>query len=475
MSDALETTVALGLIEGALLERPAPGTLRASAPPAAHRAPASLEGLPPALAELLLGLAAAPVSQSALAARALELAGFPGFGLLQRFVAALDRGAYLSRWLLVDGVPVASLHPASLQHRWRDDAIQAGSRRRLSRFACCRRDERGLLVESPLGHAQVRLEGPAAIAAFGALAEARAPEELAPRAPGLGEEGARLFMALLESAGALVALSGDEAAAEEADPRLAQWDFHDLLFHSRSRLGRHSNPYGGTYPHKGRFEPLPAAKPTPDDAIALPAPDLERLADHDRPFSAVLESRRSLREHGERPLTLAQLGELLYRAARVQKAVPEAGVSFRPHPAGGALHELEIYPVVHRCEGLPGGLYRYDAFGHRLERVAGPDPGVEALLRMAAATAGMEAPPQVLLVIAARFQRIQWKYQSMAYALILKNVGALYQTLYLVATAMGLASTALGGGHSDLFAAAARLDYLAETSVGEFILGSARE
>jgi SagB-type dehydrogenase family enzyme len=188
----------------------------------------------------------------------------------------------------------------------------------------------------------------------------------------------------------------------------------------------------------------------------------------------VLEARRSKREYGERPLTLDQLGEFLYRAARVQKAALDAGVSFRPHPAGGALHELEIYPVVSRGEGLPAGLYHYDAYAHGLERIAEPNRSVEALLQMAAVTGTIEAPLQVLLVITARFQRIQWKYRSMCYALILKNVGALYQTMYLVATAMGLAPTALGGGHSDLFASAAGLDYLAETSVGEFVLGSGR-
>jgi SagB-type dehydrogenase family enzyme len=310
-------------------------------------------------------------------------------------------------------------------------------------------------------------------AALGALAEARSAAELAEVVEGLGEEGARLFMAMLANAGALARQDG-EATSEDADPPLALWEFHDLLFHSRSRLGRHANPYGGTYPFKGGIEPLPAARPPFGDAIELPRPDMEGLAAGDRPFSAVLEARRSVREYGERPLSLAQLGEFLYRAARVQKAAAQAGVSFRPHAAGGALHELEIYPVVSRCEGLAAGLYHYDAFGHRLERVAEPGPVIDALLQMAAVTATIDAPPQVLLVITARFQRIQWKYRSMAYALILKNVGALYQTFYLVATAMGLAPTALGGGHSDLFAAAAGLDYLAETSVGEFVLGSAR-
>jgi len=56
----------------------------------------------------------------------------------------------------------------------------------------------------------------------------------------------------------------------------------------------------------------------------------------------------------------------------------------------------------------------------------------------------------------------------------LKHVGVLFQTMYLAATAMGLAPCALGGGDADLFARAASTDYRAETSVGEFLLASQR-
>jgi len=69
-------------------------------------------------------------------------------------------------------------------------------------------------------------------------------------------------------------------------------------------------------------------------------------------------------------------------------------------------------------------------------------------------------------------QRVSWKYSSLAYALTLKNVGALYQTMYLVATAMGLAACALGGGDTDLAASTLGLDYLREGCVGELALGS---
>lgn len=85
---------------------------------------------------------------------------------------------------------------------------------------------------------------------------------------------------------------------------------------------------------------------------------------------------------------------------------------------------------------------------------------------------GQSARPEILFMIAARFGRVSWKYASIAYATILKNVGALYQTMYLVATAMRLAPCALGAGNSDRFSQLLGEDYYRETAVGEFMLGT---
>ncbi len=60
----------------------------------------------------------------------------------------------------------------------------------------------------------------------------------------------------------------------------------------------------------------------------------------------------------------------------------------------------------------------------------------------------------------------------MGYALILKDLGAMYATMYLVATAMGLAPCALGGGDSELFSRITGLDPYEEPAIGEFLLGS---
>src|SRR5581483_8781103 len=147
----------------------------------------------------------------------------------------------------------------------------------------------------------------------------------------------------------------------------------------------------------------------------------------------------------------------------------------RPYPSGGANYELEVYVVARDCEGLESGLYHYDAGSHRLGALAGYSDDVAELIARAATGMASDANSmQSRLTITARFARVAWKYESIAYALVLKDVGVLLQTMYLSATAMGLAPCAIGSGDSDLFAAASGIDYYEETAVGEFALGSPR-
>ena len=49
-------------------------------------------------------------------------------------------------------------------------------------------------------------------------------------------------------------------AADEGDDNLVLWDFHDLLFHTRSTEGRQANPLGGLYPYADTIAPPPAVR-----------------------------------------------------------------------------------------------------------------------------------------------------------------------------------------------------------------------
>jgi SagB-type dehydrogenase family enzyme len=286
---------------------------------------------------------------------------------------------------------------------------------------------------------------------------------------------ARAFLSLLVAAGAAGPAAADGQLPEDRDPALRPWEFHDLLFHSRSRQGRHAEPVGSTFRFLGDLAPLPGLKPArPEPEIPLPPP---AMADQDLPFFRVLEARRSIRVPGPEPITLGQLSTFLHYVARVRAVMPpapEAGRAYeavsRPCPGGGALHELELYLTVSRCAGLDPGFYHYAAGTHALEPWPGPAAASGAMLLQARQAMGPVPAPDILFTLAARIQRVAWKYQTIAYALILKNTGVMYQQMYLVATALGLAPCALGTGDSQVFAQASGLDFTEESSVGEFAL-----
>jgi oxazoline/thiazoline dehydrogenase len=413
-----------------------------------------------------------------------ERIGRDGEGGLARWFYHVQRLTQrgLLCWTAQDeGTSLATLSAVAPSFVARPVQVVAGRRYALSRFAYLRREGNEAVLESPLAHARIRIQDCRAAALVAALATPAAAGELADRVGVLTTGAVDAVLTLLLSAGML-----DEGGAEESHD-LQTWEFHDLLFHARSRRGRWDAPYGGTYRFADRLAPPPALKPIrPGQVHELYRPDVDVLERDDPPLARVQAQRRSIREFDEtRPITDRQLGEFLFRVGRVvgcreTEVLTPVGplrqeFALRPYPAGGSLYELELYAVVQTCVNLAPGLYHYDPVGHLLTCLRGRTEEVRDLLRDSAASTGCrEDGLQVLLIVSARFARVAWKYESIAYALMLKHVGVLYQTTYLAATAMGLGACAIGGGDADLFSRAAGTDYYAETSVGEFLLGVPR-
>ncbi|HEU4325029.1 MAG TPA: SagB family peptide dehydrogenase [Roseiflexaceae bacterium] len=442
-----------------------------------------LGALSPALTEAISTLASAGATEHALARQVLAGAGLGVLTLFQAHLAHFRQLGLLAYRLDGPAGPLATGVPLSTAFRLGQTA-PAAERFVLSRFSYCHREDDQLVLESSTGQAKLLIHDPQVGQLLTALARPCDRTAVAGALPALDEALADALLLLLHSSGALQTCDATGHAPEDDVDALRQWEFHDLLFHSRSRGGRHHNPAGRTFRFRDAITPLPNLKPIPTDRplIPLPQPDMDALAHSDPPLTAVIEQRRSLRESA-RPPTLKQLGAFLYRSARVRSLtdVPfhetegaNAGtmeLSSRPYPSGGALYELELYLSIHRCEGLEAGFYHYEPHAHALTLVRPRDQLVEQLLRHASSATALGHTPDILITLAARFQRMSWKYQSIAYATILKDVGTLYQTMYLVATAMGLSPCALGNGNAELFAAAAGTDYYAESSVGEFLLG----
>ena len=362
----------------------------------------------------------------------------------------------------------ARLIPYSHSFSYEEPLVRPELKYRLSRFAFLRINHGEWTLECPLGYGCLELKNSHTATIAMELREARSVNDLLYLFPGsLREEVEELIVFLLM----VNCLESVESPARVA---LDSWEFHDLLFHARSRLGRHDNPYGATFRFGNEIAIPPVTKPAfGGKRIPLSRPDLSRLSDPVLSLNEVIESRTSIRNYADVPVSLEQLGEFLYRTGRVKKTMdtPYGELCSKPYPSGGSLYELEMYVLANQCQGLDQGVYHYAAGSHELEKVSDMTPEVSRMVNLAWITATSQSKPQIKIVLTARFQRLAVKYQSVAYALILKHVGVLYNHMYLVATAMGLAPCALGGGDSELFAKISGLDYYEESSVGEFLLG----
>ena len=224
----------------------------------------------------------------------------------------------------------------------------------------------------------------------------------------------------------------------EGDDNLVLWDFHDLLFHTRSTEGRHANPLGGRLSICGRHS-----------SAAGGAAALARKEDRSARVLSRSIRRRSRRSQSScanvirpaasmtsSPITLAELSRFLDSTARVQSKwnsrldlgddasigrARRQAVSVRRR---AAMSSSSIWRSTN-AKGLPEDSIITTPADTRWCRSASRTHELEALLTAAEFAMDAPAAPQILITIAARFGRISWKYSSIAYALILKDVGVL--------------------------------------------------
>lgn len=178
-----------------------------------------------------------------------------------------------------------------------------------------------------------------------------------------------------------------------------------------------------------------ALAPSPDaeTQLALPPPQLQG------PMSVeqALQQRRSRREFAADPISLQDVGQVLWAA---QGVTDPSGR--RTAPSAGARAPLEHYLAVGRVTGLRPGVYRYDPRAHALLEFRSGD--LRAALAAAAAGQTWMRDAPALLVIAAVPSRTQARYGGRAEGYVQIEAGHASQNVYLQCTARGLATVFVG-------------------------------
>lgn len=155
-----------------------------------------------------------------------------------------------------------------------------------------------------------------------------------------------------------------------------------------------------------------------------------------------IEARRSLREYGEAPLSLAELAFLLWSTQGVTRVVPDRA-TFRTVPSAGARHALETVVLANRVDGLEPDAYQYLALEHRLMRLD-RSPGLADRAADACLGQRMVHEAAVTFVWVAERARMAWRYGQRGVRYLFLDAGHVCQNLSLAAGAIGAGACAIG-------------------------------
>ena len=152
-------------------------------------------------------------------------------------------------------------------------------------------------------------------------------------------------------------------------------------------------------------------------------------------FDAI-ETRRSIRDYSEEPITMKELSTLLYTTQGITQKGRRAA------PSAGALYPIETYIIVNNVQELAKGLYHYVPGEHALRVVKSGDFG--AIMRAMSLGQSSLEKAAVDFVWTAVFKRTTSKYDERGIMYIYMEAGHISENLYLQANSLGLGVVAIG-------------------------------
>lgn len=213
------------------------------------------------------------------------------------------------------------------------------------------------------------------------------------------------------------------------------------LFHENSKLEKHTK----SLPE----EEVLARLANLTEALPYVGYPIIELAGTTRPIGLALDlainARNSTRELAEQSVSLEDLSSLLHFAYGQNRdnSDTEYPRPFRVVPSAGALYPLELYVFNSRVKNLAPGLYHFNP-AHNYLRLLSPNTRVDDVAAVLVQPE-LAHSASLIVFITALFERSTFKYGARGYRFVLLEAGHVAQNVNLVATALDLGSTNIGG------------------------------
>jgi SagB-type dehydrogenase family enzyme len=184
--------------------------------------------------------------------------------------------------------------------------------------------------------------------------------------------------------------------------------------------------------------------------IQLPPPSQEGGLS----LEAAIVRRRSLRRFAPATISQSQLSQILWAA----QGISDSRSKLRTVPSAGASYPLEVFVVcgLNGIEGVAEGIYHYNIASHSLTQHYASDARAE--LSRAALNQDFISQAPLSIVICARYERTARIYCERGERYVHMEVGHVGQNIYLQATALGLATVAIGAFYDEKVGQVLRLD-----------------
>jgi len=225
----------------------------------------------------------------------------------------------------------------------------------------------------------------------------------------------------------------------------------------RGELPRHRLDWANK-PAQYKFYKNPITK------IALPKPDFPENID----FWNVMLRRRSTRSFNEEPLTMEQVGLLLFGMSGITRV--SSRMEYRTVPSAGGLYPIEIYPVINNVKDLNKGIYHYNIKDHELEFLKEGDYRSE--VAKGCLDQAIAFHSAINFIWTAVIARSKWKYLQRCYRYVYLDCGHLAQNLYLVAESLKIGACTIGAIYDQELNTILNVDGKEETAIYVGVVGN---
>ena len=170
--------------------------------------------------------------------------------------------------------------------------------------------------------------------------------------------------------------------------------------------------------------------------IRLPPPSKRGVMS----LEEAIAKRRSVRDFAPDPISQVQLSQILWAA----QGITDVSEGLRSVPSAGATYPLKIFVVCSKScvEGIDEGVYYYNVNNHSLTLHYKGDARLDLARAALSQSCIYEAP--IDIIICALYRRTASRYGGRGERYVYIEVGHAGQNIYLQATALGLATVAIG-------------------------------